>query len=154
MSGSWNPLEFPRLTNADYKETSRATKKYNCIAWAAKDTTKWWWPDFMGIGKWPDNVPRAVTVDAFVCAFGTLGYQKCPDGSLEAGFEKVAIYAKLEAGGSLQPTHMAIQLSDGHWSSKIGPFEDISHPELETLFGPSYGNTVACYLKKPLPQAA
>jgi hypothetical protein len=149
MSGSWNPIEFPNLTNDNHKITSRATKKYNCIAWAAGDTKNWWWPDFFGIGKWPPGVPRSETVEAFTKAFETLGYKICSDGAVEVGFEKVAIYAKLQAGGSYAPTHMAIQLANGYWSSKLGPFEDIEHSDLENLFWALYGSTIVCYLKRP-----
>jgi hypothetical protein len=91
-----------------------------------------------------------VTVDAFIRAFGTLGYQQCADGSLELGYEKVVVLAKQAGGGDIAPTHMAIQLPNGNWSSKIGPFEDIEHPALEKLFGPTYGSIIAAFLKKPL----
>jgi hypothetical protein len=149
MSGSWNPAEFPALTDADFTETSKATRKYNCIAWAAKDTTKKWWPDPLGIGKWPPNVPREVTVDAFVRAFGTLGYVRCDNRELEDGFEKVVLYGIIDLNGNISPTHAAIQLPNGNWSSKIGDCEDIEHPALESLEGPLYGQVLARYLKRP-----
>ena len=53
MSGSWNYSEFPRLTAADYQVTSPATRKYNCIAWSVDATDAKWWPDPLGIGRWP-----------------------------------------------------------------------------------------------------
>jgi hypothetical protein len=112
-------------------------------------TTHWWWPDFYGIGKWPPGVPRAETIDAFIAAFGTLGYEECADGTLEAGFEKVAIYGKVQVGGSHAPTHIAIQRSDSRWSSKLGIFEDIEHSTLESLFSAGYGTVIARYLKRP-----
>ena len=34
-------------------------------------------------------------VAAFVAAFSTLGYEPCTDGTLEDGFEKIAIYRSL-----------------------------------------------------------
>jgi hypothetical protein len=150
MSGSWRPLEFPALTPANHRITSRASKRYNCIAWAAGDNTCAWWPDFYGIGKWPENVPRAETIDAFVQAFKTMGYQRCADGSLEIGFQKVAIYGKIVVGG-LSPTHMAVQLQNGNWSSKLEPYEDIEHSALDNLFGTTYGLTIAKYMKRVRP---
>ena len=33
---------YPRLADAGYEITSDATPVYNCIAWAAGDTTRWW----------------------------------------------------------------------------------------------------------------
>jgi hypothetical protein len=106
------------------------------------------WPDFMGIGKWPENVPRAETIDAFVRAFEAIGYQECEDGLLEIGYQKVALYGKLVTGG-LSPTHMAIQLPNGNWSSKLGVHEDIEHTTVESLFGRTYGSAIAKYLKRP-----
>jgi hypothetical protein len=148
MSGSWDPAEFPRLTNNDFTETSKATRKYNCIAWAAKETTKKWWPDPLGIGKWPPKIPKEVTIDAFVRAFGTIGYIRCDNRDLEDGFEKIVLYGTIDLAGKISPTHAAIQLPNGNWSSKIGDYEDIEHPALESLEGPTYGQVLACYLKR------
>jgi hypothetical protein len=89
----------------------------------------------MGVGYWPQNVVREETVDAFLRAYGTLGYVQCADGALEAGIEKVVIY--VDAAGT--PTHAALQLQDGRWTSKLGDFEDIEHSTPETLSGPRYG---------------
>ena len=63
-------------------------------------------------------------------ALGTRNYFQCSDGTLEPGFEKVAIYA--DSSGT--PTHVACQLADGRWSSKLGDWEDIIHA-LEGLTG-------------------
>jgi hypothetical protein len=149
MPGSWNPVAFPQLGVANYTITSPVTNRYNCIAWAAGETSSWWWPDPRRIGKWPSHVPREETIDAFILAFGTLGYVPCADASLEAGFEKVALYAGTDASGKLSPTHAARQLPNGNWTSKLGPLEDIEHQSLDALNGPSYGATVS-YLKRPL----
>ena len=108
-----------------------------------------WWPDPYGIGAWPANAPREVTVDAFVRAFEVLGYQACGDGLLEIGYEKVAIFAVRDMGGSLTPTHAAKQLRDGSWSSKLGDFEDIEHPALDAVNGPTYGTAVR-FVRRPV----
>ena len=96
----------------------------------------------MGQYFWPAGVPRRLTIEAFVEAYALLGYAKCGDGSLEPGFEKIAIYSKG------LPTHAARQLSDGRWTSKLGQSEDISHDAVETVEGPLYG-TVEVYMKRP-----
>lgn len=148
MPGSWDPTAFPNLTAADHAITSPATRTYNCIAWAADDITAKWWPDQFGIGKWPPNTPRAETIDAFILAYGTLGYVPCTDGNLEKGFEKVAIYANREVDGSLSPTHAARQFANGNWTSKLGDFEDIEHYSLSCLDSAIYGRAVV-YLRRP-----
>lgn len=141
MPGSWDPKNFPKLSPLFYIETSPASRKYNCIAHAAGDATKWWWPDALGIGYWPPAVPRAETLDAFIAAYEALGYEQCGDGSFEAGYLKVAIYATTESG-QLVPTHAALQTDDGCWTSKLGNAEDIEHALLSALDGPQYGRAV------------
>ncbi|HLY25173.1 MAG TPA: hypothetical protein VKQ72_02465 [Aggregatilineales bacterium] len=129
---------FKRLNERNHTLTSPRTPEYNCIAFAAGETHRWWWP----IGAyWPDNLPRLESVDGFVLAFETLGYVVCESGNLESGFEKIAIYEK-----SGKPTHMARQLSSGKWVSKCGNLEDIEHETLELL--DEYGSVVR-FLRRP-----
>lgn len=108
---------FPRLTSDSYKQTSSPTPDYNCIAWAAGEDDRWWWPDAADIYYWPEQVVRAETVDAFVQAFALLGYFQCETGQYEDGFEKVVLYQSSASG---KPTHMSRQLVDGSWTSKLG----------------------------------
>ena len=84
--------------------------------------------------------PTRRSLEAFVAAFESQGYEVCPDGQFEPGFEKVALFVTLSDGGTMEPTHAAIQLGNGEWSSKLGPFEDIRHPDLESVSGPIYGH--------------
>jgi hypothetical protein len=80
-------------------------------------------------------------VEAFMLAFGTLGYVECNDGAPEDGIEKIALFA-VSTTGYLLPTHAALQLASGEWTSKLGPLEDIVHTTLEAVAGPVYGNAV------------
>jgi hypothetical protein len=86
-------------------------------------------------------------MDAFIGAFGTLGFVPCPDGSAEVGIEKVALFAKA-AGGLLIPTHAALQLETGEWTSKMGVLEDIVHATVDAVNGPVYGQAVQ-FLSRP-----
>jgi len=101
----------------------------------------------MGTGYWPAGVDRSETIDAFLRAYGTVGYRLCFDGLLESGIEKIALYVKGEPGSEV-PTHAALQLEDGRWTSKLGPFEDIRHSSDADVEGPIYGR-VYCYLARP-----
>jgi hypothetical protein len=139
---------FPRLQGAAYRITSSARDTYNCIVWAAGDTNRWWWPGDAAQTYWPVGIPRLETLMAFCDAFATLGYTTCEQADLEAGFEKIALFA--DADGI--PTHAARQLSDGRWTSKLGILEDIEHA-LEDLTGAAYGSVVQI-LKRPLGQSA
>jgi hypothetical protein len=142
------PLEemFPKLAGSDYRATSPRDEGYNCIAWAAGDAHLWWWPG-QDVTKeyWPPGVPRERTQGAFIAAFAFLGYTICEGDDLEAGYEKVALFA--DADG--RPTHAARQLPSGLWSSKLGKAEDIEH-RLHDLEGTLYG-LVVLILKRPVP---
>jgi len=116
-------------------------RRYNCIAWAAGDTQRNWWPIN---GYWPDGVLRAETVPAFMEAYETLGYRLCFDEHLEEGVEKIALYGTRDQNGVITPTHAARQLQSGLWTSKLGPFEDISHNTLNDVNGPVYGQMICC----------
>jgi hypothetical protein len=145
------PLEelFPGLAANAYQVTSPRDNDYNCIAWAAGDTRRWWWPS-QSVGKeyWPPGVPRERTQAAFVAAFATVGYTVCEGDEPEAGFEKVALFADAQA----RPTHAARQLPNGSWTSKLGKAEDIEH-RLRDVEGLLYG-VVVLVMRRPVPPMA
>lgn len=125
---------FPRLASDGYSETSPADLLYNCVGWAAGDTSRWWWPD--EASYWPEGARREWSLDAFVAAFATLGYEPCESDGLESGFEKVVIYVREDG----RPTHMARQLPSGRWTSKLGESEDIEHTSVRGVEGDIYGD--------------
>lgn len=133
---------FPRLGRTNYSLTSPDSVEYNCVAWAAGDTSRFWWPFERPLAYWPPGVDRRVELEAFVEAFKSIGYEECADGNLEAGCEKVALFA--DANGV--PTHAARQLPGGRWTSKLGQAEDIEH-NIYGLEGGAYGE-VTCYVKR------
>ena len=137
----WLKREFPALQFFHFELTSPPTKQYNCIAWAAGKNDLWWWPVR---GYWPGQSRRDETPKAFVEAFSRFGYLPCDTDAVEPGFEKVAIYV----GSNGLVTHMARQLADGRWTSKLGESVDIAHA-LEGLTGERFGE-VARFLQRPL----
>lgn len=148
MPGSPSPDPFPNLNSQNHQITSPRKNRYNCIAWAAGCTTLFWWPDDKGF--WPKGVPLEETLTAFLAAFATLGYEECPDGFLEEGIEKVVLYVKHDdASGELKPTHMARQLNNGLWTSKLGRTEDIQHMNVEDVSGPAYGEPIK-YMRRTI----
>lgn len=134
---------FPNLQKADYRVTSEATPQYNCIAWAAGENGRWWWPDPMVQAYWPADIPREATLEAFVQVYAKLGYRFCESGELEPAYEKIALFALSDG----VPTHAARQLRNGNWTSKLGTQEDIEH-SLKDLEGPQYGAVVR-FLRRP-----
>jgi hypothetical protein len=135
---------FPRLANEGYRITSPETDAYNCIAWAARRTDRWWWPD--PDAYWPPGATQATTLAAFEEAYATLGYARCASGRFELRYEKVAIFAD----GTGKPTHAARQLESGRWTSKLGRAVDIEHATPDALAGRYYG-AVALFMCRPRP---
>lgn len=133
---------FPNLKKkgAGLQMTSPIDPFYNCIAWAADRTDQVWWPEG---GYWPPGAPRTNTISSFLAAFKTLGYSECDNSELEAGFDKIALYAKRG-----EPTHMAKQLPSGDWTSKLGRLNDISHSGVPGVSGTAYGTVVTFLSRK------
>lgn len=135
---------FPALSNTSFAITSPQSIEYNCFAWAINEFHRRWDPDPWDIYYWPDNIPRLLTLDNLLTAYRTVGFGISHHGTLENGFEKIAIYVN----SSGIPTHAARQLESGKWTSKLGDFEDVEH-SLEGLEGLAYGKVVA-FLKREI----
>lgn len=136
---------FPKLAPTDFVVTSDRDQTYNCIGWAADENDRFWWPD-PGSTKyyWPPDLPFDETPANFIKAFKTMGYEPCNSFRLEDGYEKLAIYT----GKDGKTKHMARQLSDGTWTSKLGRDWDIKHKTLVGLEGADYGTPTQA-LKRP-----
>lgn len=130
---------FPRLQSSAFDVTSPRDARYNCVAWAANDTRRWWWPGEALFSFWPAGIAREESVTNFIAAFATLGYEVATTGDHDPNYEKLAIFATDDG----TPTHMARQLSNGSWSSKLGGLEDISHVDVTGVAGSDYGQAVA-----------
>jgi hypothetical protein len=127
---------FPRLTPTNHRETSPATPAYNCVAWAAEDTGRWWQPGVHWIpADWPAN---DFGIGALERVFLSLGFADCSmDESQEPGLTKVALY-----GSGFLYTHAARQLTNGKWTSKLGKSVDIEHDSPDVVAGGLYGEVV------------
>ncbi len=73
-------------------------------------------------------------MDAFILAFETLNYRRAENSHLQKQVQKIAILA---IDGI--PEHVARQLRDGRWASKLGELVDIQHNTLEEIEGDEYG---------------
>lgn len=145
---TYKEVFFPNLNRGEYRVTSEASTRYNCIAWAAGVNTNWWWPDPDpdSVTYWPAQAPSEETLASFRIVLESLGYRECVTDELEPGFEKVALF--VDADGL--PTHAARQLSNGNWTSKLGRWQDIEHQLLNALGGSAslYGEVVLL-LRRP-----
>ena len=127
---------YPNLAGSSFRITSAATHRYNCIAWAVGDVTRWWSSDDFEAYYWPERARRDDSVESWAAALSSVGFEECSSSDLEKGFEKVAIYAK-----DGRAEHVARQLATGLWTSKMGPNEDIEH-ELRGIAGSHYGEVI------------
>jgi hypothetical protein len=151
---------FPNLTQGEYfvssNDTSNAPIKYNCIAHAVGDNQQWWWPDHLGmVGYkvyWPSGVSCEVTLEAFIDAFKTKDFMPCEEMNtdLEPGYQKAVLYVDQDTN---EPTHAALQLASGAWTSKLGDWEDIEHASLSGLECSAYGK-IAKVLKRRVDQVS
>jgi hypothetical protein len=131
---------FPRLKPSNHRVTSPVSPDYNCVAWAVGETEHWWQPG----EYWPFQVPvNAASVSDLIAALELLGFTRCNDSTFEPNSNKIAVYA---SGDYF--THVARQLRNGKWTSKLGHEEDIEHDFPEHLAEGVYGQ-IACYIRKP-----
>ena len=135
--------DFPHLTAADWELTSPVNPFYNCIAWAASDTSQWWWP--ANDAYWPEHVERSDALAAFKRVFRDLDYGDCDNAGDTQIRERIAIFVRDNS-----VTHVARQLESGRWTSKLGQSVDIRH-DLKDLEGECYGRVVAfmCRPRRP-----
>lgn len=124
---------FPGLSSTAYKITSKFDPKYNCIAWAAGDSNKWWEPDPMGQYYWPDNAPRDYNISSYQKAYEAIGFVLSEETSANPESTTIALFSKDGQG-----SHASRQIADDEWTSKLGKNVDISH-SLRALCGKCYG---------------
>ena len=146
------PLQyFPFLFPENHRVTSPPSTGYNCIAWAAGFSDRQLWPVLPelveGDVAWPEDLPHDESLASIIAFFESLGYQECDSPDLEAGFEKVALFADPEDD---YPTHAARQLPGGWWTSKMGwDGVTIEHDGLSCIEGRRYGR-VRLYMRRPI----
>ena len=140
----WIDEDLPHLATEGYELTSDPTDDYNCIAYAAGETDRWWSHVEGGDYYWPEHASRTPSIVSLIEVFTGLGYEPCRDAEDDPSFRKVALYADQQGDW----THAAVQLPGGEWSSKLGLYEDISHRTPESLDPDFYGE-VHCFMRRP-----
>lgn len=128
---------FPGLNKSGYRVTSAKDPAYNCVAFAAGDTTRKWSPTLIPVPGyyWPPGAGQGDEPDALRSCFEQIGYELCTDGLPEVGFEKVALYEDDDGMWS----HAAKLQENGTWSSKLGEIEDIQHDSEHCFAKSIYG---------------
>jgi hypothetical protein len=128
---------FPNLTKDNFHKTSEETIDYNCVAWVHGRQDE---PIDLSMDDEGEPIPGFDTsITPYIDYFKKFEFNQCEDGNLVEGIEKIALYE----GRENYFEHVARQLENGNWTSKIGEFEDIEHYTLEALSNPTnYGQVV------------
>jgi hypothetical protein len=145
------PQLFPKLAHSTWKIRGGPMGRYNCIAWAAGDTKRHWWPGVAPQSFWPNGDPTP-TLNNFIQAYSTLGYAPCNmDSSNDPSIKKITIYTKSNMAMRLDEVqHASLQRITGVWSSKLGPWELVDH-EFDAVAGHvncEYGDIVQMMSRK------
>ena len=130
---TWLNVSFPNLRNEGFTVVDPLPSLYNCIAYAAGDTSQWW--EYTRRHYWPSYATRSPRIESLQEVFAGLGYGECDDGSFEPGYQKAALY---EDDGEYQ--HASIQMPNGAWRSKMGRGPVIEHLSPESLSDGIYGS--------------
>jgi hypothetical protein len=135
--------KFPRLCGTVWAIKSRRTRRYNCLAWAAREKHRRW--DFAKGAYWPKGVKRASGIAYLVGAFQAEGFSVCKKDDCQkydSTADLIVVYEKHRIG-----THAARLLANGMWSSKLGDIEDVQHQTPEDVGGDEYGDP-RVYMKR------
>ena len=141
----WAPAliaAFPNLSGEAFEIVEQPSGSYNCIAYAANDTSQRWDPNTGDY--WPPWAPADNRIDSLKQVFAGLGYEECEDSRLEDGYLKIALYGEEEG----EAKHAAVQMPDGAWRSKLGYGPVIEHRSPESLADGIYGG-VHCFMRRP-----
>jgi hypothetical protein len=94
----------------------------------------------MGGYWWPTTVATMLySVRAYEQVYETMSYQPCGNGDFVLGTEKIALYGH-DPGECL---HVARQLINGMWTSKMGDLADIEHATPQEVEGEKHGRVLA-----------
>jgi hypothetical protein len=126
--------DFPNTTDHNCRRSSAPTFEYNCLAWSVHRQDVWMWPDEREQFAWPIGMVRGDTLANLRSFFERIGFSVCFSEHLEPGFEKIAIYGQNDI-----PEHVARQLPNGTWTSKLSGGIDVEHDTLNVLEHGKYG---------------
>ena len=118
---------------------SRSSDDYNCVSWAINR-------DDENIFLYLPNGTIDLRLNSYIEYYKSIGFEEADNIEPEPGITKIALYAFED-----EFQHVARQLEDGRWASKLGEWEDIEHNTLDVLSGNFYGNPVV-FLERIIAQ--
>jgi hypothetical protein len=133
---------LPNLRNSTFTYESKATKNYNCAAWAIAIINKAISHDHPY--NWDPKVPRTQHINSYIKYYENRGFGLCNSGKYEKGIEKIVLYSDEYK----EWQHVAFQLNKKKWACKMGNWEDIYHNDVHCLCGGMYGSTLTYMSRK------
>lgn len=109
-----------------FRQTSPPDVDYNCVGHALDDRRNLW-PT--GYANWWPRPATEDTIEEFTETLALYQYYPCDSDIQEPNFEKIALYSINNI-----PTHVARQLTNGKWTSKLSERLDIEHDTLNTMY--------------------
>ncbi len=139
---------FPNSFKEPFEITSPKTSEYNCLAWALDDNTKWYESD--DDYYWFNGIARNNTLNTIQAIFENLGFQRTDNIEFQLGIERIALFSK----DNDECLHLASQIDNDKWTSKLGSSYDVIH-SLKSIENGIYGKAVV-FLERSntLPQFA
>jgi hypothetical protein len=142
------------LLSDGYCVSSKRDKNYNCVTYAVDgDIARWWEPSDEPGFYWPLPITGDYDTDyafeQYVKAFEHEGFSECPDGALEPGFQKIALFQHEDEKFG----HVTRQQRNGKWECKMGPFEDLKHRSIDKNKPCSYG-TLKMFMNRRIKDEA
>lgn len=133
--------DFPRLMS-NFEVVGAPTRVYNCIAHSLGLKDRW---------VNPITSAGANKLAGMDQLYAKQGYRRISglNFNLQAGYQKVVVYATRYANGTIKEvTHAAIQTRDGAYTSKLGQNALIKHVSPNDIGGGLYGEAVAVYIRR------
>lgn len=130
---------FPNLQEkTNFEFTSLRDPNYNCVAWASEITETW-------EQCYDEHGDVLESAERYIQYFKDRGFTESASMDLENEVQKIAIYLDTATN---KFRHVARQLKNGKWTSKLGDWEDIQHDKPENLLGNLYGDKVVIFEKR------
>ena len=137
---TWLNVSFPNLRDEGFTVIDPPSDMYNCIAYAAGDTSQWW--DHTPRRYWPSYATRSERIESLQEVFVGLGFEECYDVTFQFGYQKIALY---EDKGTWE--HATTQIPNQAWRSKMGRGPVIEYRSPESLSDGPYGNPMV-YMRR------
>jgi hypothetical protein len=120
-----------KVEDVRWDRASDPGRQYNCFGFVI-GRLRWCQPPIVVNGKrrnptdyWPEGITTNTSIEAFVEAANSEGFQECPTGEWNENFETIVLYF---TETDREFTHAARHKSPGLWESKLGPLSDFEHP--------------------------